>query len=121
MNLPRRSRRSGFSLFALLAFLAFPVLLLGLLVPSVQRVREAANRTMLRNNLKNLALACHNCNDTFKRLPPMYCSAEQPAKPFAGKGTVHFYLLPFLEQGELFRAAGSPPDPYTTQVYTKAV
>jgi hypothetical protein len=122
----RRSWRRGFSLASLLVLLALLLVLIGLLLPAVQQIRNAAARTITRNNLKLIVLACHNCNDTYKRLPPMWQAGptNPPTSPFAGKGTVHFYLLPFLEQDELYRAAtgaDNQPDPYAGQAYAKPV
>src|SRR5688572_19544594 len=92
----RTTQRCGFTLIELLVVIAVIAVLIGLLVPAVQRVREAASRTQCANNVKQLGLAAHNYHDTHKHLPPGI--GYYPTTENGVFGTYFFHLLPHLEQ-----------------------
>jgi type II secretory pathway pseudopilin PulG len=83
-------------LLVILAILGF---LLALLLPSVQKVREAAGRTHTLNNLKQIGLAIHNYVDVFKRLPPAFDKLGNQPQAFS----IHVHLLPFMEQDQIYK------------------
>jgi prepilin-type N-terminal cleavage/methylation domain-containing protein len=98
LSRPVRNRR-GFTLIELLVVIAIIAVLIALLLPAVQKVRDAANRMVCTNNVKQLVLACHNYHDSNGTMPP-WASAN------AGEyGSAHYLLLPYIEQDNLFRQA----------------
>ena len=113
MRFSDRPRRLAFTLIELLVVIAIIGVLIGLLLPAVQKVREAANRTQCLNNLKQMGIACHAYHDTagkFQRGYNMTGSTTSTAPNPAGhpsyvnreNGGTFIAILPYIEQGALF-------------------
>src|SRR2546430_5423354 len=105
MTPSRRCRRGGLTLIELLVVIGIIAALIALLVPAVQKIREAAARTQSLNNLKQMALASQSFHDANKILPPAQ-GARWPGRGIIGP--VHFHILEFIEQLPVLQNAQSP-------------
>src|SRR5438067_2203156 len=123
-----RKRWSGFTLIELLVVIAIIGVLIGLLLPAVQKVRDAANRASCTNNLKQLAIAVHSYHDTYNRMPAngqiaidgvtpigcCYSSNTNAAAPWSNNSLLWSWMariLPYMEQGNLYTQGNIPNDP----------
>jgi prepilin-type N-terminal cleavage/methylation domain-containing protein/prepilin-type processing-associated H-X9-DG protein len=111
-----RRRNRAFTLIELLVVIAIIAILIGLLLPAVQKVREAAARAKCSNNLKQLAIACHSYQDTIGALPPggtfRGVATDRNDQNFGPNWVV--YILPYIEQGPLYNQVQASINAYPT-------
>ncbi len=119
-------KQSGFTLIELLVVIAIIAILMALLVPAVQKVREAAARTQTNNNLRQCAIAIHNYHGTYNKFPNAAATggAFSSQTPYAAR-SMWFHLLPFVEADNVYKnnvhnavvsASLAPSDPYVSTV-----
>jgi prepilin-type N-terminal cleavage/methylation domain-containing protein len=110
-SLPPGVRRPAFTLIELLVVIAIIAILIGLLVPAVQKVREAAAVTQCRNNMKNMGMAAHDCDSQYKYMPLQGYPFPRGSTKLT-HASVFWALLPFLEQENAYNSLPTASSDY---------
>ncbi|HEY7330192.1 MAG TPA: DUF1559 domain-containing protein [Gemmataceae bacterium] len=102
MILVKRNRPSAFTLIELLVVIAIIAILIGLLLPAIQKVRESAARAQCGNNLRQLGIGCLNFHDTYEGLPYLQYTQKGSGGPWAGTWGWTVELLPYIELQSIY-------------------
>jgi prepilin-type N-terminal cleavage/methylation domain-containing protein len=114
-----RSPRDAFTLIELLVVIAIIAVLIGLLLPAVQKVREAAARMQATNHIKQIGLAMHNFHDVRHEFPPTFSSTNYAKRGWTD-GSMFLQILPYVEEEARGRAADADKNDYYALVYRQS-